>query len=76
MKSNEGMFRCWLNISGYNFSVGTGMTDYCVERAGESSELLTTIVQFYDMLAAQYGDALKQDFGVTPQWYSEEHLQD
>ena len=25
------------------------------------------------MLAAQCGDALKQDFGVTPEWYNEEH---
>lgn len=71
--TSVNMFRCWLNISGYNFSVGTGMTDYCVEREGESSELLTAIVQFYDMLAAQCGDALKQDFGVTPEWYNEEH---
>lgn len=66
-------FRCWLNISGYNFSVGTGMMDYYVERDGESSELLTVIVQFYNMLADQYGDALKQDFGVTPEWYNREH---
>ena len=62
-------FRCWIEISGFNFKVRYEHKGYIVDKEGESSEILKVFVRFCDKLVDEYSEELKRDFGVTPEWY-------
>lgn len=62
-------FRCWIEISGYNFHVTYRHRDYLVDEEGESSEILKVFVGLCDKLVDEYSEELKIDFGMTPEWY-------
>lgn len=67
--SCDNEFRCWIEISGFNFQVRYEHKDYIVDREGEASEILKVFVSFCDKLVDEYSEELKKDFGVTPDWY-------
>lgn len=62
-------FRCWIDISGYNFCINYEHEDYIVEKEGESLEILKDFTAFCDKMVDEYSEKLKCDFGVTPEWY-------
>ncbi len=62
-------FRCWIEISGYNFSIEYRHEDYIVEEEGESLDILRAFARFCDKMVDDYSEELKADFGRTPEWY-------
>lgn len=62
-------FRCWIEISGYNFHIRYEPEDYIVEKEGESLDILRVFAQLCDKMVDEYSENLKLDFGVTPGWY-------
>lgn len=69
--SNGYEFRVWLDISGYNFGVGSGPVgwDYYAEKEGDSLEILKVFAEFCAKMRDVYGAELARDFGDTPSWY-------
>lgn len=65
-------FRVWVEISGYNFKVGTGDMDYYVTEEGESLEILKMFALFCMQLLTEYSGHLAELFGDTPKWYNEQ----
>lgn len=62
-------FRCWIEISGFNFRVRYEHQDYIVDKEGESADILKSFVRFCNKLVDEYSEELKRDFGATPEWY-------
>lgn len=67
--STGNEFRCWLGISGYNFYINYSHEDYVAYKEGESLEILKVFARFCDKMIDEYSEELKNDFGITPEWY-------
>lgn len=62
-------FRCWLEITGYNFHIKYEHEDYIVEEENVSSDILKVFVQFCNKMIDEYSKELIKDFGKTPDWF-------